>query len=150
MCEKCDGPAPVKCSCGNWFCEEHFATSHLKKQPTHRRGGTTKSEKAWAWISGNFAGLSDAASRGTHFQQDEATKWFGLHVERAGHDRVTRLVETPRFAFLVEESMHHHRNSPKRQFPSITSCVGETGAGKSTLSESTYTRQRDFRLSHAY
>jgi hypothetical protein len=136
LCEKCDEPATVKCSCGNWFCEEDFVSSHLKKQPTHRKGGSSKSEKSWTWITGKLASLSDAASK-LYFEQDEETKWFGLYVERLGDDRVTRLVETRRFSVLAQESMHHSRNSPKRQFPSLTSFVGETGAGKSTLSRST-------------
>lgn len=134
-CERCDEPADIKCSCGNWYCEDHFGPVHLKKQPTHQRGGTTTTDKAWAWVSGKIASLSDAASRARHFQEDEVTKWFGLHVERLGQDRVTRLVETNRFSSLMQESRHHFSDSPQRQFPSITSFVGETGAGKSTLSK---------------
>jgi len=125
-CEKCEElPGVVKCSCDARFCEGCFTTKHL---PLHPK------DKAWAWISGTVATLTDGTSRVTHFEQDQVTKWFGLHIGKVGADRVTRLVETSRFWRLVEDSMHHNKNSPRRQFPSIVSFVGETGAGKSTLS----------------
>lgn len=134
-CEKCEElPGVVKCSCDAMFCEKCFTTKHLPRNPKHRRGGTGKTDKAWAWISGTIATLTDSTSRATHFEQDQVTKWFGLHIKKVGADRVTRLVETSRFSRLVEDSMHYNKNSPRRQFPSITSFVGETGAGKSTLS----------------
>lgn len=133
-CEKCEEePGDVKCSCGARFCEQCFTTKHLARNPKHRRGGTSKTDKAWAWISGAVATLSDNTSRATHFEQDEATKWFGLHIQKVESDRVTRLVETRRFSYLVERSIHYKNDSPRRQFPSITSFVGETGSGKSTL-----------------
>ncbi|KAK3936131.1 hypothetical protein QBC46DRAFT_367088 [Diplogelasinospora grovesii] len=134
ICEKCEEmPGDVKCSCGARYCERCFTTKHLARNPKHRRGGTTKTDKAWAWVSGAYATFTDSASRATHFEHEEATKWFGLHIQKVGTDRVTRLVETPRFSRLVEASVYHKTNSPHRQFPSITSFVGETGAGKSTL-----------------
>jgi hypothetical protein len=137
VCEKCDKlPGDIKCSCEARFCQKCFTTNHLARHPKHMQGGTSITDKTWAWISGKVSSLADSTSRATHFEQDEATKWFGLHIQKMGTDRVTRLVETPRFAHLVEQSMHHKENSPRRQFPSIVSCVGETGAGKSTLSKS--------------
>jgi hypothetical protein len=133
-CEKCEElPGVAKCSCGG-FCERCFTKKHLHLHPTHRPGGTSKTDKAWAWISGAVTTLIDSTSRVTHFEQDQVTKWFGLHIKKVGADRVTRLVETSRFSRLVEDSMHHNENGPRRQFPSIISFVGETGAGKSTLS----------------
>ncbi|XTI83131.1 hypothetical protein V2W45_83017 [Cenococcum geophilum] len=128
-CEKCEElPGVVMCSCDARFCEGCFTTKHLPHHPKHRPGGTSKTDKAWAWISGTVATLTDSTSKVTHFEQDQVTKWF-----KVGADRVTRLVETFRFSRLVEDSMHHNKNSPRRQFPSIVSFVGETGAGKSTL-----------------
>ncbi|KAH7108977.1 hypothetical protein EDB81DRAFT_704931 [Dactylonectria macrodidyma] len=130
-CEKCEElPGDIKCSCYAKFCE-NCLTKHLKRNPKHRQGGTSKTDKAWSWISGTVT--TENALRAA-FEQDEATKWFGLHIEKVGEDRVTRLVETSRFSHLVEDSMHYSSNSPCRQFPSITSFVGETGSGKSTLS----------------
>ena len=135
-CEKCEELAGVvKCSCGARFCEGCFTAKHLVRNPKHKRGGTHGTEKAWAWISGTISTLTESTSRATFFEQDQVAKWFGLHVQRVNaDDRVTRLVETPRFSRLVAASMHHSHDSPRRQFPSIISFVGETGAGKSTLS----------------
>jgi hypothetical protein len=78
-----------------WFCEGCFAAKHLARNPKHRRGGTSVTDKAWALISGAVSGLTGHASRAKNFEQDEATKWFGLHIEKIGQGRVTRLVETP-------------------------------------------------------
>ncbi|ORY01181.1 hypothetical protein BCR34DRAFT_494078 [Clohesyomyces aquaticus] len=124
----------VRCSCTCQFCEECFRTFHLCQYPTHKRGGTSRTDKAWAWISGNISSLTESTSRVASFEQDQKTKWFGLHVEKSSEDdRVTRLIETTRFSRLVDDSLHHAEDSPPRQFPSITSFVGETGSGKSTL-----------------
>jgi len=68
-------------------------------------------------------------------RKDEGAKWFGLVVEKSGQDRIVRIVETPRFSNLIEDSMHSTSNSPSRQYPGIVSFVGDTGAGKSTLSK---------------
>lgn len=92
-------------------------------------------EDGWKWISGKLSGIANSITQATQFKKDEATKWFGLHVKIMHQDRITTIVETPRFANLMEESLHFHKDSPRRQFPSVTSFVGETGAGKSTLSK---------------
>ncbi|KAJ5743646.1 hypothetical protein N7533_008516 [Penicillium manginii] len=90
-------------------------------------------EDAWNWISGKLAHLTSTPQ--TQFKDDEATKWFGLCVEtNRQRDRLTSIVETKRLQELMTISLHYRESSPKRQFPSITSFVGETGAGKSTLS----------------
>lgn len=134
-CEKCENLfGVVKCSCGARFCETCFTVKHLPRNQKHRRGGTNKTDKAWSWISGAYATLTNSTSRAEYFEQDQVTKWFGLHIEKVGADCVTRLVETTRLSRLIEDSIHHNKHSPRRQFPSITSFVGETGAGKSTLS----------------
>ena len=86
-------------------------------------------------ISGAFLGIANSISQATVFKKDETTKWFGLHVEVVRQDRITTIVETPRFSNLMEDSLHFSKISPRRQFPSVTSFVGETGAGKSTLSK---------------
>lgn len=134
-CEKCDElPGNIKCSCGARFCENCFQTSHSQRNPTHRRAGTGSTDKAWAWISGKITSLTNSASRARGFERDQMTKWFGLYIQKMQEDRVTLLVETNRFADLIERSKHHKKDSPLRQFPSIISFIGETGAGKSTLS----------------
>jgi hypothetical protein len=136
ICEKCENLAGVvKCSCGARFCEKCFTTKHSIRNPEHKRGGTKKMDNAWSWISGTISTLTDSTSRATYFERDQVTKWFGLYIQKVGpDDRVTRLVETPRFSRLVGASLHYDHDSPRRQFPSIISYVGETGAGKSTLS----------------
>ena len=68
------------------------------------------------------------------FQKDESTKWFGLVIEESGGEHITKLLETPRFAELVEASINYSASSPSRQYPRLVSFVGETGSGKSTLS----------------
>jgi len=133
-CEKCENrPGAVRCSCGAQFCEECFSKKHLERNPTHQRGATNKTEKDWTWISGRIPNLIDPVSRAKIFERDQSAKWFGLYVKNTGDDRVTWLIQTTRFSTLAEDSMHHKENSPRRQFPSITSFVGETGSGKSTL-----------------
>jgi hypothetical protein len=136
VCERCEtASGDIHCSCGARFCEACFNNKHLVRNPKHRRGGSSRTDRAWAWISGKALSLSGLNSWAPHFEKDEASKWFGLHIQKTGNDRVTRLVETPRFASLIEASVHHRPDSPRRQFPSITSFIGETGAGKSTPSK---------------
>ncbi|KAK5996132.1 PNPLA-gamma [Cladobotryum mycophilum] len=137
-CEKCENlPGDVKCSCGARFCEKCFTSKHLIRNSDHRRGGMSITDQAWSWISHKVSNKADKITISKAFEQDQATKWFGLHVERLKGEkdmhRVTRLVETYRFASLMQESVNYARSSPRRQFPSIISCIGETGAGKSTL-----------------
>ncbi|KAK6511350.1 hypothetical protein TWF481_000270 [Arthrobotrys musiformis] len=67
------------------------------------------------------------------FKKDEGAKWFGLVTKARSGGRVSVIVETPRLAKLVESSVHAFEDSPGLQFPSITSFVGFTGAGKSVL-----------------
>ena len=132
-CDKCEGVASVRCSCDNDYCERCFQ-EHLRKRPRHRRGGTRESDSSLAWILGKIASLKDGASRATQFEKDEMAKWFGLHIDKTSIDRVSWVLETPRFTDLTEKSRSYYEKSPKRQYPSIISFVGETGAGKSTLS----------------
>jgi hypothetical protein len=132
-CEKRSGD--VQCSCGEQFCEPCFTEKHLVRNPNHRRGGSRATKQAWDWICGRLLGVTNSITQATLFKKDETTKWFGLHVEVVGQDRITTIVETPRFSNLMEDSLHFSKISPRRQFPSVTSFVGETGAGKSTLSK---------------
>lgn len=73
------------------------------------------------------------ATRSEYFKEDEMAKWFGLYIESSKSGRIARIIETARFTELAEKSATASVNSAKRQFPSITSFVGETGVGKSTL-----------------
>lgn len=132
-CDKCDAmPGVVLCSCDNQYCEECFQ-GHLKRRRGHRRSNRM-AESAWNWISGKLAHLT---SPQVQFKDDESTKWFGLCIEtNRQRDRLTSIVETKRLQELMTVSLNYRDSSPKRQFPSITSFVGETGAGKSTLSMS--------------
>lgn len=75
-------------------------------------------------------------SRKKSIEKDEANKWFGLSVDKSGPVPIARLVETRRFSTLMEDSLNVSPDSSRRQYPSIISFVGETGVGKSTLSES--------------
>ena len=136
LCEVCDDEviADVKCSCDIDFCSKHWI-KHRKKHPLHKKATPGHMKKAWSWVKVNVQYLTDGLTRASQFQRDESSKWFGLVVESSGKDRITTLVETPRFSNLVEDSVFFSRSSPKRQYPSIVSFVGETGAGKSTLSK---------------
>jgi hypothetical protein len=133
ICEQ--EPGVVFCSCEEQFCENCFNKKHLKRKPNHRRGGTHKTETFWDKVTGTISGIAGAVSNSNQFKKDEAAKWFGLHARTEGKHRISTLVETPRFRNLMEDSLHFHKNSPRTQFPSITSFVGFTGAGKSLLSK---------------
>jgi hypothetical protein len=92
-------------------------------------------ERAWKWATGSIGDLAKNAISLSHaFRQDEGAKWFGLHIEKHEQIRISRIIETPRFDLLASASLHEFDNSPKRQFPSLISFVGDTGAGKSTIS----------------
>ncbi|KAM0085659.1 hypothetical protein ACKRZS_001983 [Fusarium odoratissimum] len=136
LCAKCEEkPGDVRCSCGERFCEYCFSKKHLPRNQTHKRGGSKKTETKWNKIKGVVSNIASSFSPASHFQRDETTKWFGLHISSppGRKDRIATLVETTRFSSLLEESLHFHKRSPKRQYPSICSFVGDTGAGKSTL-----------------
>jgi hypothetical protein len=132
-CEICDEPCDIKCNCDMEFCSRHWP-KHRAKYKNHRKATDPRLRRLWGWVKGNVEQLTDNIARAAQFQKDEGAKWFGLVVETSGRDRITTIVETPRFSNLVEDSIFYSRKSPKRQFPSITSFVGECGAGKSTLS----------------
>ncbi|KAF5717819.1 hypothetical protein FMUND_5550 [Fusarium mundagurra] len=136
LCAKCEEkPGDVRCSCGERFCEYCFSKKHLPRNQTHKRGGSKKTETKWNKIKGVVSSFTSSFSPASHFQRDETSKWFGLHISSppGRKDRIATLVETTRFSSLLEESLHFHKRSPKRQYPSICSFVGDTGAGKSTL-----------------
>ncbi|KAG5758333.1 hypothetical protein H9Q72_013528 [Fusarium xylarioides] len=136
LCAKCEEkPGDVRCSCGERFCEHCFSKKHLPRNQTHKRGGSKKTETKWNKIKGVVSNFASSFSPASHFQRDETSKWFGLHITSppGRKDRIATLVETTRFSSLLEESLHFHKRSPKRQYPSICSFVGDTGAGKSTL-----------------
>jgi hypothetical protein len=130
VCAKCDETLITeRCSCDNFFCEECFKI-HVRRQPTHRKAshssGTSKLLKAWKFVKG----IGGTAT----FEKDEGAKWFGLVEETKFDPPVCRIVETPRLSELLELSKYADELSPKRQFPSLVSFLGDTGAGKSTLS----------------
>lgn len=131
LCEKCEEvEIEVTCSCGAKFCERCFSRKHLARNPTHRKGGSRKDEDAWNWFTGKFAGVRGLSDQ---FKDDEAAKWFGLYTDTRPGKEKGYLVDTPRLRNLMSESLTWYPDSPRRQFPSIASFVGETGAGKSTL-----------------
>ncbi|EGX45760.1 hypothetical protein AOL_s00140g76 [Orbilia oligospora ATCC 24927] len=134
LCE--ERPGVVYCSCKEQFCEGCFSQKHLKRRPDHRRGGTSKTENFWTRVVGRFSGktgIADIEYQASEFREDQRAKWFGLRILDQGNHRVSTIVETPRYRDLMDYSLHHNKNSPKTQFPSITSFVGLTGAGKSLL-----------------
>ncbi|KAL4987485.1 hypothetical protein BDW68DRAFT_177857 [Aspergillus falconensis] len=132
FCGKCDkAVATNKCSCDERFCDVCFSF-HLERVPKHRKAGG-KFERAWKWATGTAGHLADLTHFDQFFKQDEGAKWFGLHVEKIDQTRVSRIIETPRFNELMEGSVHALPGSPSRQFPSLITFVGDTGAGKSTI-----------------
>jgi hypothetical protein len=138
LCAKCEeARGVVKCICKNTFCKECFHNEHLTKPRNagHREVLPSKRQIVANWALGAFHSFQGGVQG--YFQKDEATKWFGLVVEESSGEKITTLVETPRFAELIESSINHHPTSPKRQYPALISFVGETGAGKSTLSKCT-------------
>jgi hypothetical protein len=138
LCEwrGCTRAGPERCVCDSVFCEEHFPCHVNAKGPSrHRKEASLTARKAWDWVKGNIEVLKDEAKRSIQFLKDEDSKWFGLLVERSENHYITSIVETQRFEMLMERSLFSADASPKRQFPSIVSFVGETGSGKSTISQ---------------
>ncbi|KXX79899.1 hypothetical protein MMYC01_203771 [Madurella mycetomatis] len=132
LCEKCEEKEiEVNCSCGAGFCDGCFSMKHLRRHRTHRKAGNRKDEEKWKLFTGTFSGIKSLVDQ---FKEDEDAKWFGLHTDRDvnGVDYVS-IVETERLKNTMSESLIYYDESPRRQFPSIASFVGETGAGKSTL-----------------
>lgn len=72
---------------------------------------------------------------GQVFEQDETAKWFGLVEEIGRSGSICQIIETSRFSELMEASRVAYPDSPKRQYPSMIAFVGDTSAGKSTLSK---------------
>ena len=145
LCGKCDEVgASNKCSCDDVFCDTCFPR-HLQRLPNHRKTGGRR-ERAWKWAIGAVGHIAEIGRLDKIFEKDEGAKWFGLHVENNGRMRTARIIETPRFNQLIETSAHASADSPQRQFPSLVSFVGETGAGKSTVSEYPLTLEREFIL----
>ena len=133
-CPKCDKePAVVKCNCNASFCAKCWEL-HKEKKPNHEKAGPSVWDQIWRRAKG--VPITSSKTMGNHLEIDENAKWFGLVVENSGRNRICSIVETSRFADLREESMSlatdHRRET---QFPSIVSFIGETGAGKSTLSK---------------
>ncbi|SPN97426.1 uncharacterized protein DNG_00940 [Cephalotrichum gorgonifer] len=104
---------------------------HLIRHPKHKKSGGKKYQEYWSWAtSWRHSGTSQSEA----FKQDEASKWFGVYTEfSVNSTRVTTLIETDRLRRLLEISHVYRDKSSERQYPSIASFVGETGAGKSTL-----------------
>jgi hypothetical protein len=132
-CVKCEGSSgAVNCSCDEFYCS-NCIEPHLQRRPNHHRVNA-RSAGIWSWVSGMVGGLhADEASTRNNFIADEGAKWFGLYVEKNAYQRISSIVETPRFRKLAEKSSFAN-GVVQRQFPSLVSFVGETGAGKSTLS----------------
>ncbi|KAK6529776.1 hypothetical protein TWF281_008935 [Arthrobotrys megalospora] len=131
-CGKCESrPGVIPCNCGEHYCEECFG-KHLKRNPTHRQKPDEKYHSFWSSVTDVLLGSGENNHSDT-FKKDEAAKWFGLVTKARYGGRVSVIVETPRLAKLLENSVHAHEDSPGLQFPSITSFVGFTGAGKSVL-----------------
>jgi hypothetical protein len=141
FCAKCEeAPGVVKCSCKNGFCRECFYNEHLTKPRNagHQEVLLSRRQKLANLALGAFHSIqSYAGGVQAYFQKDEGKKWFGLVIEESSGEKITKLVETPRFAELIESSINHRTTSPKKQYPTLISFVGETGAGKSTLSKYT-------------
>jgi len=133
ICPKCEEePANVKCSCSVSFCAKCWEL-HKKKNQTHVKAGPSVWDQMWSWAKG--VTITSSKTMGNHLEIDENAKWFGLVVENSGRNRICSIIETSRFADLREESMSLATDHRETQFPSIVSFIGETGAGKSTLSK---------------
>ncbi|KAK6510907.1 hypothetical protein TWF506_009995 [Arthrobotrys conoides] len=132
-CGKCEElPGVIPCDCGEHFCEGCHR-KHLLRNPTHRQNPHEKYYSFWSSVTDVLSVVNGEDNHSDTFKKDETAKWFGLVTKARYGGRVSVIVETPRLAKLVENSVHAYENSPGLQFPSITSFVGFTGAGKSVL-----------------
>ncbi len=138
ICPRCEEiPSVVRCSCSNRYCEGCF-NKHLKMWPEHFKDQPTEYELS---IRSVFRGAFSMVP--SLFKKDEPSKWFGLvangktEASGDGQTKDARIVMTPRFEELVDLSVVHSSQGGRRQRqrPRIVSFVGETGAGKSTLSK---------------
>jgi ABC-type glutathione transport system ATPase component len=132
-CAKCEEEAihVTRCpSCGNGqFCDQCL-DKHMAVNPSH----DTHSKKM-KWIWGTIGKMAEKL-RATYFEHDEQTKWFGHCVENLANGYVTSITQTQRFSRLVRQSTEQYGH--QQQFPSIVAFVGETGAGKSSISKSIF------------
>ena len=131
-CVRCDGPkVTIKCSCGKLYCDECWST-HSSAKPGHKKSpygaGPTKFQQCWKFVKGTIGYAEEA------FEKDEGAKWFGLVEDTKFTPPICRIVETSRFSEIMESSQAATSHSPRRQYPSLVSFVGATGAGKSSLS----------------
>ncbi|KAK6354320.1 hypothetical protein TWF730_008727 [Orbilia blumenaviensis] len=132
-CGKCEArPGTIACNCGEHFCVECFHKSHLRRNPTHRKKPDEKYQVFWNHIR-NYIPGGNQKNHAESFKKDEAAKWFGLDTRFYQNVRVSVIVDTLRLTRLLENSRHANEHSPSLQFPSITSFVGPTGAGKSVI-----------------
>jgi len=137
-CSECEEqPWSSKCSCNDRFCdpcmESHLTEKRVRRG--HSKVDTRTADNAWNLVTGAFSGLAGPAA--DLFKQDESAKWFGIYTNKnKKSQRGSQIVETSRFVDLAHESLNHTEKSPQRQYPSICSFIGDTGAGKSTLSTS--------------
>ncbi|KXH56754.1 hypothetical protein CSAL01_03198 [Colletotrichum salicis] len=96
------------CGCGIPFCDPCFDKRSMRHK-AHRRGGSRKTERFWAKVSGLHLNLSHFDLRAKCFKEDEFTKWFGLWTENS----VTTIVETKRLPDLMKLSTTFSERSPQ-------------------------------------
>ncbi|KAK6519396.1 hypothetical protein TWF281_003230 [Arthrobotrys megalospora] len=124
-----------ECRCGEVFCNKCFNNhlirmKHSKKPQNHGKLAPSRAEVLWAAVMK----VPPSANQDLQFKQDEHRKWFGLYVEdTAPATRTCSIIETNRLRDLLDRSLGYRPDSPRIQYPSIASFVGDTGAGKSFL-----------------
>jgi len=117
-------------------CEMVLCETCWMDQPIHRKklkfSNATKHEKTDLRVAALIRSILNGGRQATTIDAHEynlSTKWFGVTTDNESSEKAT-FYSFDRFRSLL---VYDTQVENAYQFPSITSFIGDTGAGKSTL-----------------